>query len=760
MTRPAPIDWNTWDVQYHTAAAHLPSGTRVRVGIGTPDGRIVDDFTWRRGLERLGHHTVDGQYAEVTVRCGDAVLRLVLTNPRPNVLCGLAELVESVPDGYTVHLIVDRLPGAPTDHTVALPEAPDGATDRWDLQVGAQRWRVALSAPATAEPGDGILRLSFAAGTGTHRFSWAPAGGSAEAGSGAEAEARTEADGNAEADGSVDLGFDVDAARRHAESAAIGSSGWLGRAAEGYQRALTWNTVIRTDLARVITPTSRDFVSQARGGFYGTWALHGWDTFFCGLTATWIDHDYARGIYQQMLEQATADGFVPNRVSDERGRTDDRSQPPVGAYTVFKSYLSSGLSDQTRDRRLLTDAYPTLLGWHDWWTRARRGPHGALAWGSDPTDDPKSATVDSTRRESGLDDSPMYDDIQYDPVTHTMNLADVGLNALHAVDGEALAAIAERLGETRTAARLRAEVAETGRRVEEVFWDEEAGHYRNRLGDGSFDVHLAPTSFYPLLAGIPDPARARRLVDTLLVPELLGGSPPLPSVSRSDSGYDRHYMRGRIWGPIAFLVVEGLRRYGLDSHVERIVDELLGIFRFEWEQHSHVHENYFSSPDEDIHPFEARSDFLLSWGNLLAYLAMQQLADPRPGGWRFAHPGQPAELRNLALREGRLSISAGDRLRVSLDGTVLVEADDSVVVADYTRTADTVRTVVHRTGAGAGRLTLGTPPAAGDEVTVLVGERAQPATVPVEAGATVTVDLPPGPDPVPITVTAPTGRPA
>jgi glycogen debranching enzyme len=747
MTRPAPVDWNTWDVQYHTAAAHLPSGTRVRVGLGTPDGRIVDDFTWRRGLERLGHHTVDGQYAEVTVRYGDATLRLVLTNPRPDVLCGLAELVEPVPDGYTVHFIVDRLPGAAADRAVALRQTPEGASDRLDMAVGAQRWRVALSAPATVEPADGTVRMSFPAGTVAHRFAWTPAG---EGGA---------ADNSADEDDAADLAFDVDAARQRAESVAIGSSGWLGRAAEGYQRALTWNTVIRTDLGRVITPTSRDFVCQARGGFYGTWALHGWDTFFCGLTATWIDHDYARGIYEQMLEQVTPDGFVPNRVSDERGRTDDRSQPPVGAYTVLKSYLSSGLSDQTRELRLLTDAYPRLLGWHDWWTRARRGPHGVLAWGSDPTGDPKSATVDSTRRESGLDDSPMYDDIQYNPATHTMNLADVGLNALHAADSEALAAIAERLGETRTAARLRAEVAETGRRVEEVFWDEGAGHYRNRRDDGSFDVHLAPTMLYPLLAGIPDPARARRTVETLLTPELLGGSPPLPSVSRSDPGYDRHYMRGRIWGPIAFLVVEGLRRYGLDAHVERIVDELLGIFRVEWEQYSHVHENYFSSPDEDIHPFEARSDFLLSWGNLLAYLAMQQLADPRPAGWRFAHPGQPAELRNLALTEGRLRVSAGDRLRVSLDGAVLAEADATTVIADYTRTADTVRAVVHRR-TGAGHLTLGAPPAAGNEVTVQVGEEARPVAVAVEAGRTVTVDLPPGSDPVAVTVAAPTRRPA
>jgi hypothetical protein len=727
MTRPAPVDWNTWDVQYHTAAAHLPSGARVRVAVGTPDGRTVDDFTWRRGLERLGHHTVDGEYAEVTVRCDDLVLRLIFTNPRANVLCGLVELLDPVPDGYSVHLVVDRLPGAPADHTVALA----GTADRWDLAVGPQRWQVVLSAPATTEAGEDI-RLHLAEGAREHRFVWAPVGDDATP------------------------EFDFEAARRRAEGAAIGSSGWLGRSAEGYQRALTWNTVIRSDdLGRVITPTSRDFVSQARGGFYGTWALHGWDTFFCGLTATWLDHDYARGIYRQILEQVTPGGFVPNRVSDERGRTDDRSQPPVGAYTVLKSYLSTGLSDETRDRRLLTETFPVLLGWHDWWTRARRGPHAMLAWGSDPTDDPKSATVDSTRRESGLDDSPMYDEIRYDPDTHTMDLADVGLNALHAADGQALATMADLLGETGTAARLRAEAAGTARRVDEVLWDDDAGHYRNRRAGGEFDVHLAPTMLYPLLAGIPDAARARRTVETLLAPELLGGSPPLPSVSRSDPGYNRHYCRGRIWGPIAFLVVEGLRRYGLSSTVDHIVDELLAIFRLEWEQHSHVHENYFSSPDEDIHPFEARSDFLLSWGNLLAYLAMQQLADAGPGGWRFAHPGRAAELSNLTLTEGRLSISAADRLLVTLDGAVLLDAPADTVVEDYHRSADTVRATVF----GAGPVVLGVPAAAGGEVTVRVGEAA-PTTATVGADRTVAVTVPGGADRTAVAVAAGPGRPA
>lgn len=67
--------WNTWDVTTHTGMVHLPSGLRVRFGV---PGAPLDGFTWRDGLVRLGHHTVGGDYAEVTVEAGGGRLHLVM----------------------------------------------------------------------------------------------------------------------------------------------------------------------------------------------------------------------------------------------------------------------------------------------------------------------------------------------------------------------------------------------------------------------------------------------------------------------------------------------------------------------------------------------------------------------------------------------------------------------------------------------------------------------------------------------------------
>ena len=598
--------WNTWDVDSHTGMVHLPSGPRLRFGIpSTP----LDAFTWRDGLVRLGPHTVDGSYAEVTVEAAGGQLHLEMAGGPGNVLYARAE--------GTTGVIVDGT-------------AMDG-------------WRI------DPPPGEyaGLVELVVA-----------PEGVPTE-----------------------DIQKVLAERRAEAEQILPRSSGWLGDAAAAATRAVTWNRIYASDLGRVLTPTSRDFVSRRRKGFYGSWALHAWDTFFTGLMASTVDRDYAREIFRQILPFADADGMIPNRVSDDRGTTTDRSQPPVGALTVYKAYLASGLSDATRDRTLLIETFPALLAWHDWWPSHRRGPHGLLAWGAAPGDN----ALDTAKRESGLDDSPMYDDVAYDPATHTMSLTDVGLVALHIADAEALAAIADVLGEP--ADRLRAEVTE-GRQAAEVLWDNDT--YRNLHEDGTHDIHVSPTLLYPLLAGLPDPDRAKNLAARLLRPECLGGDPPLPSVARDDPGYAATYWRGRIWAPMAFLAIEGLRRYDLTEHTRPITDSLLRLFLSEWDSHSHVRENYPATTGEDVRAFTARSDGLMAWGGLLAYLAFGELADARADGWRFAHPGKPAELANLPLGDGRLTVTAGDRLTVTLDGTVLLDAAPGVVITGYRDTGSEI----------------------------------------------------------------------
>lgn len=701
---PAPVGWNTWDVHTHTGMTHLPSGLRVRFGLLGADGPVVDGFTWRDGLVRLGPHSVDGRYAEVTVRVGEVPLRLTLAGGPGDVLYARAEST-----GQPV-LVVEGADGA-------APEAPEGAVGA--VRAGGGDWVVGADAP--------FHRIEGAAGPGGLAVAFSDGDGDGDRGDSSSGEGDGTGSRTVElriapaaAPGTVaGAGAELAARRAESERTRLRTGGWLGDAADALGRAVTWNTVHVPELDRVLTPTSRDFVSARRRGFYGSWALHTWDTFFTGLVAGLVDRDYARGVFGQMLPYADASGMLPNRVSDDRGRTDDRSQPPIGALTVHKAYLAGGLSPATRDRALLTGTFPALLAWHDWWPTARRGPHGLLAWGSDPVPgDPGSATLDRAKRESGLDDSPMYDEAVYDPATRTMDLADVGLNALHIADAEALAAIADELGEAATAARLRAGAERARGAADRLLWDAGAGGYRNLTAAGEHDPHVSPTMLYPLLAGLPDQARAEALAAALLRPGALGGQRPLPSVARDDPGFAATYWRGRIWAPMAYLAVEGLRRYELTAHSRPVVNALLRLFLDEWREHGHVRENYPAGTGEDLTGLKARSDGLMAWGGLLAYLAFGELADARPDGWRFAHPGEPAELDNLPLGEGRLGVRAGARLTVRLDGRVLLDAAPGVVVRGYRRTADRVT----GTAEGTGDLAVTAPDGGGPVLLAVRGE--------------------------------------
>jgi putative isomerase len=310
--------------------------------------------------------------------------------------------------------------------------------------------------------------------------------------------------------------------------------GLFAGAPETIGNSMFWNTQYVPSLGLEFPTISRRW---AKG--FGGWVTGEWDCFFGALLTSVEDVTQTSDAIRAILSSQAPNGIVPN-VDGASGTSPDRSEPPIGAFIVWKTF------ERNQDRTLLEWAYPRLKKWHEFWFRDRGdgqpwrdGNHdGLLEWGSDKGSGYSvggRGFLQGAKWESGMDDSPMWDDVKYNPLTFTMELDDVGLNSLYALDAECLAKIAAILGHEEDSREFSADYDRISKRVREDLWNRQDGIYENRFWNGHFSKSLSPTNFYPMLAGIATQAQAERMVkEHLLNEKEFWGEYVIPTISRSD----------------------------------------------------------------------------------------------------------------------------------------------------------------------------------------------------------------------------------
>ena len=409
----------------------------------------------------------------------------------------------------------------------------------------------------------------------------------------------------------AEIGAAVDAAAA-AEERRRSAYGELAPLYAAQQSVLAWNTIYDPKNDRPITPVARDWC-LGNGGF----VLFEWDTYFACAMLALDNRDLAYANLLAVTGGLAPGGFVPN-VATGNYESRDRSQPPVGALVAREIFRRYG------DRWLLAAVFDDLLAWNRWWPGAR-DDHGFLCWGSTPYPVEQRisklevravGTLQGAKFESGLDNSPMYDAAPFDPGRHLMRLADVGLMSLYVADCKALADLASALRRTDAEAELRAR-AERYAASLRTLWDEPTGLFLNRnLETGAPDRHLAPTLFYPMLAGVAAPRQVERMVrEHLTNPAEFGGEWIVPSIARNDPQFTNDYWKGEIWGPMNFLVYLGLRSSDQAEARRDLVLKSRRLLLKSWESHRGVHENYNATTGEGTF------DDFYHWGALLGFLS-------------------------------------------------------------------------------------------------------------------------------------------
>jgi putative isomerase len=594
--------WNTWDVNSMTTHVLLPEGLAIHIGFKHNGTEFGDGFlqgtSVGKGQVFPGPHAWDGSYTDLKVTWRGHNWR-----------------VQSARDGKDLVLLVTPVE---TEKFAVPPEVMFSVDFLWNQpgttlkhpsyiethgSAGVVPVYCTCNSPAmqaseqAAEPGQipvggpyFVADLTQPVGVSTGRLRTA-----------AEIAAIVE--------------------RQHeAYMRSIQSAGKSGPILDAIETTLGWDTIYEPSYHRVVSPVSRDWSVN-----WGGYVIFDWDTFFAATMAAIGDKDLAYANAIETLHESTAQGFVPNYARAGGWKSSDRSEPPVGAITVL------GLYEKFHERWFLEDAYQPLLNWNRWWAQ-HRDIHGYLTWGSDGKNEPENledgsrGTRSGAILESGLDNSPMYDDTTYDPQTHLLEFADVGLMSMYIADCDALAKIADALQKPEDARELRERSARYGQKLA-TLWSDDKGIFLNKdLHTGKFSTRLSPTNFYPMLAHVATPAQAREMVEKhLLNPKEFWGEWVIPSIARDDPAFhDQNYWRGRIWGPMNYLVYLGLSNYsGLNNYDDaatrrEFAQKSFNLFVKEWTEKGHVHENYnaIQGTGDDV----TSSDRFYHWGALLGYV--------------------------------------------------------------------------------------------------------------------------------------------
>lgn len=398
--------------------------------------------------------------------------------------------------------------------------------------------------------------------------------------------------------------------------------GELAPTYKAIQSVIGWNMIYDASNERVIFPVSRLW----NDNFGGQFVLFDWDTYFGAWMASMESKELAYANAVEITKHITPGGFIPNFAGSYGSASFDRSQPPVGSL-VFKE-----LYKKFQDKWLLEYVYDDLLKWNRWWPK-NRDNKGLLCWGSSPVEPPLKSDFATNEwqgaaYESGLDNSPMYDNVPFNKQTHTLELADAGLMGLYVMDCDNLAEIATILGKVQESKELK-DRGNYYRKNLAQLWDENAGIYKNKRTDtGEFSSRLSPTNFYPMLAKAPTQAQAESMVkEHLLNPEEFNGEWMIPSIAKNDPAFkDQDYWRGRIWGPMNFLVYLGLKNYDLPVARKVLAEKSNRLMMENVKLNGYIYENYNAITGNVKDPAEGKrmGDNYYHWGALLGFIELME----------------------------------------------------------------------------------------------------------------------------------------
>ena len=305
---------------------------------------------------------------------------------------------------------------------------------------------------------------------------------------------------------------------------AIGAAtgGSLGDSFDTISRATMWNRFYSIGQRYEYVARHRHSGAGLRGDVLG------WDSLLASALTGLTNGESATASLRILFSGQTPDGRIPLRRYQQTEPNGEapvlagRSMPPLGALAALKVYLA------TQDLSFLAWAYPRLQQWNDWW-HSNRGDgrkwrdgnrDGLLEYGFDPEQEfgdlsLRSLTNADKQRLALTEAAFPTTEARFNDLAHTLEISSVALNSLYALDTELMVMISREIGLTTEADRWQGRYDEIKRLVNENLWSEEDGLYLDKHWNGKFSERRAVDLLLPLLAGVPEPARAKQMLESL-----------------------------------------------------------------------------------------------------------------------------------------------------------------------------------------------------------------------------------------------------
>jgi len=268
------------------------------------------------------------------------------------------------------------------------------------------------------------------------------------------------------------------------------------------------------------------------------------------------------------LSQQREDGFIPHMIRPA-GHS-DITQPPVLAWAVERCFHRTG------DTKMLEPALPRLKAYLDW-NLNNRDSNGNLLCEWYIQGDPGCRSD-----ESGMDNSQRFDS--------ALPMDAVDFACFMQNEYACIARMQEALGRVAEAAESLALSRNIADAVNELLWNDALGIYTDRMMDGSLSGVMAVSGFLPLWAGIATQDRAERMAAHLA--GAFATPLPIPSVAASDSRFSTDMWRGSVWMNYNYMVVLGLKRYGMHALADAIAKKCVDSMARWYEQCGSLYEFY------------------------------------------------------------------------------------------------------------------------------------------------------------------------